>query len=339
MKLHAQITLPLLSAVILVVGLTLWGSRIGHTAEVLALCLVAALLVVAAVGFELSVLRPLRVIRRLMREGNEAPPATESTGELAQFSQHLKQLRDTVQCCEVAIKRESQQRERLDQKLREVEERYVLAVERANDGLWEWDLKTGVVEFSPRWKGMLGYLDANLRHIDDWNRLLHPMDRDGVLMRLYKHLDALTPYFDADYRVLHRDGRYRWVLSRGAVIRHASGKPYRIVVMDNDICARKELEDTLIQAAEGLSSTSGMDFFRALIKNLSDLLGTCDNLVCQCLDDPPTRVRTLAYYTKGTFTDNFEYDLVGTSCGAVIARRESVYVPTGVCNTWPLASR
>jgi GAF domain-containing protein len=91
----------------------------------------------------------------------------------------------------------------------------------------------------------------------------------------------------------------------------------------------------LIEAAEGLSAASGTSFFQALMRSLSSILGTRDNLVCYCVGDPPTRARTLAYYTRGEFTENFEYELAGTSCGAVIDRREIVYCPTGVCDLWP----
>ena len=106
--------------------------------------------------------------------------------------------------------------------------------------------------------------------------------------------------------------------------------------MDNDIHGRKQIEQTLIEAAEALSSVSGADFYRALMRSLSSILGTRDNLVCYCVGDPPTRAQTLAYYSNGEFTDNFEYDLAGTSCGAVIDRKEIVYAPSGVCDIWPL---
>lgn len=230
---------------------------------------------------------------------------------------------------------ESSRRQGLEASLRELEDRYALTVERANDGTWEWEIRSSVTQFSPRWKGMLGYLDSDLASIDDWKRLVHPDDRDAVMTRLENHMEALTPHFEAEYRLRHASGRYQWVHSRGTAIRHASGKPYRVLVMDNDVHARKELEETLIQAAEGLSSVSGMDFFQALMKNLSAILHTRDNLVCYCPDDPPTKARTLAYYSNGEFWENFEYDLAGTSCGAVIERKEIVYCPTGVCDIWP----
>ena len=166
--------------------------------------------------------------------------------------------------------------------------------------------------------------------------MLHPEDRAPVMVALEKHLSGQTQHFDKEYRLRHGDGHFRWIHSRGTAIRHAGGKPYRMVVMDNDIHERKTIEETLIQAAEGLSSVTGEDFYQALMRSLSSILGTRDNLVCYCVGDPPTHARTLAYYSNGKFFDNFEYELAGTSCGAVIDGREIVYAPTGVCDVWPL---
>jgi PAS domain S-box-containing protein len=299
----------------------------------------AVLLVVSAVDIELFLLRPLR----RLKQGVQALAPSSFTGalvargcdELRDLAAGLERLHDRMHDYEVRLAEETSRRQGLESSLRDLEERYAMTVERANDGTWEWDIRSSVTQFSPRWKGMLGYLDVDLASIDDWKRLVHPDDRDDVLTRLDNHVQALTPHFEAEYRLRHASGRFQWVHSRGTAIRHASGKPYRVLVMDNDIHARKELEETLIQAAEGLSSVSGMDFFQALMKNLSSILHTRDNLVCYCPDDPPTKARTLAYYSNGEFWENFEYDLAGTSCGAVIERKEIVYCPTGVCEIWP----
>ena len=241
-----------------------------------------------------------------------------------------------MQDYETRLSQEKTRHQALEQSVRELEDRYALTVERANDGIWEWNLESGAVEFSLRWRGLLGQIDARLAQIDDWQDLLHPEERAVVMRGIENHTKGLTQHFDMEYRLRHGDGRYRWVHSRGTAIRHATGKPYRLVVMDNDIHERKEIEETLIQAAEGLSSVSGDDFYQALMRSLSSILGTRDNLVCYCVGDPPTRARTLAYYSNGKFFENFEYDLAGTSCGAVIDRREIVYAPTGVCDVWPL---
>ena len=323
----------------------LWGAyaaflgQESHVSPGLPLAILAVLLVVSAANVEVFVLRPLRslkhAVQSLARSSFTGATVARGCGELRELAAGLEQLQDRMREYDTRLAEESKRRHDLEISLRELEDRYALTVERANDGTWEWDIQSSVTQFSPRWKGMLGYLDSDLASIDDWQRLVHPDDRDAVMTRLENHLQGLTPHFEAEYRLRHAGGRYRWLHSRGTAIRHASGKPYRVLIMDNDIHERKELEETLIQAAEGLSSVSGMDFFQALMKNLSAILGTRDNLVCYCPDDPPTKACTLAYYANGEFWENFEYDLAGTSCGAVIERKEIVYCPTGVCDIWP----
>lgn len=340
MDLHTRTIAPLLLSIPLIVGAGIAG-WIGKEGLLLVLLGLTALLIALAIWrAEVLFLRPVRSIKQVGAEllrlaGLREANSPEDQG-LDGVAADLSALRDHVKELDARLTNEAGERQKLQHALSEIEERYVLAVERANDGIWEWDLRSEAVQFSARWKGMLGHLGSNIGRLDEWKRLVHPMDLDAVMLRFSNHLEGLTPYLNAEYRVLHGDGRYRWIQSRGTAIRHASGKPYRIVVMDNDVNERKEMEDTLVQAAEGLSSISGEDFYRRLIKSLSAMLGTRDNLICHVVGDPPTKARTLAYYSGGKFWENFEYDLEGTSCGAVIAKKETVYVPTGVCNIWPL---
>ena len=324
----------------------IWGAytiaigETGQLAPAVILGVLAVLLGVTATNMEVFVLRPLRALLRAAQELTHnrfsGPPVSAPPGALRELAAGMNRLRDRMQDYETRLAQEKTRHQALEQSVRELEDRYALTVERANDGIWEWNIESGAVEFSLRWRGLLGQMDARLAQIDDWQDLLHPEERAVVMLGLENHMKGLTQHFDKEYRLRHGDGRYRWVHSRGTAIRHANGKPYRLVVMDNDIHERKEIEETLIQAAEGLSSVSGDDFYQALMRSLSSILGTRDNLVCYCVGDPPTRARTLAYYSNGKFFENFEYDLAGTSCGAVIDRREIVYAPTGVCDVWPL---
>lgn len=292
---------------------------------------------VAAVAAEFRLFRPL------VRLASDARARAGEHGlSRASLSSALQDIRGAVQRlaarldeAETRAARESEARRHIEEELLELRERYVVAVDRAADGAWEWDVKTGRTDFSPRWRAMLGYGDHGPRNHSEWEALVHPEERQAVAMRLQNHLDGLTPAFDAEYRLRGGTGEYRWLYSRGTALRHASRRPYRFVVMDHDIHQRKTLEEALVSAAEGLSGVSGEDFFRRLIQTLSEILGTRDNMVAHCIDDPPTRVRTLAYLSRGKFAEPFEFDLEGTSCGAVIARKQIVYCPTGVCDLWP----
>jgi PAS domain S-box-containing protein len=343
--LRTTLLLPLVLFFLAWGAYTLTGARMAGGGLLLAT--LALLFVVTAANVEVCVLRPLRRLKLAAQDlvrndphagatGSIAAPALlVGAGELRELAYGLEQLRERMQAYEQHFAYEAARRERQERSLRELEERYLLTVERANDGIWEWDLKSGRTEYSLRWKAMLGYIESSMDRIDDWKNIMHPDDRDDVLRRLHDHLEGATPHFDAEYRLRHANGQYRWVSSRGVALRHADGKPYRLVTMDNDVHARRQMEETLVETAEGLASVSGTDFYRALVAKLSSILGTRDNLIAYCLDDPPTRVRTLAYYSRGKFWDNFEFDLCGTSCGAVIDRGEIVYVATGVSDTWP----
>lgn len=301
--------------------------------------LLLLLVVVMATNVEVVLLRPLQALLQSAQDlAQGRPPRTQvdaPSGPMRLLAADLDRLRARMQAYEDKLTEERASRQTLEQSVRELEDRYALTVERANDGIWEWNLKGDAVDCSPRWRAMLGLAEAPTR-IDDWRALLHPDERASVLLSLDNYLKGVTPRFDEQYRLRQGSGHYRWVHSRGTAIRHATGAPYRVIVMDNDIHARKEIENTLIEAAEGLSAVSGTRFFQDLMRSLSSILGTRDNLVCYCVGDPPVRARTLAYYSRGEFTENFEYDLEGTSCGAVIDRREIVYCPTGVCDLWPL---
>jgi PAS domain S-box-containing protein len=301
--------------------------------------LLLLLLGVMATNVEVLVLRPLRnllqMTQSLARSGSPGAPVDAPSGQMRELAAGLNRLRDRMQQYESELSEERSRRKALEQTVRDLEDRYALTVERANDGIWEWNIESSSVDFSLRWKAMLGLAKAPMQGVEDWRALLHPDERAAVLQYLENYLSGTAPRFDEQYRLRQGDGNYRWVHSRGTAIRHASGTPYRLIVMDNDIHARKEIENALIQAAEGLSAVCGESFFQALMRSLSTILDTRDNLVCLCVGDPPVRARTLAYYSRGEFTENFEYDLQGTSCGAVIDRKEIVYCPTGVCELWP----
>jgi len=303
------------------------------------LIVLVALLGVMATNIELVVLRPLRRLRDaalgLAQAPSDSAPVEAPSPAFRELAAGLNRLRDRMQKYEATLAEEQARRKALEHSVRELEDRYSLTVERANDGIWEWNIKTGTAEFSVRWKALIGQMHARLSRIEDWRDLLHPEERASVLLRLDDHIQGRTPHFDEEYRLRGADGGYRWIHSRGTAIRHANGNAYRLIVMDNDIDGRKQLEQTLIEAAEALSSVSGADFYAALMRSLSSILGTRDNLVCYCVGDPPTKAHTLAYYSNGKFWDNFEYDLEGTSCGAVIDRKEIVYAPSGVCEMWP----
>jgi diguanylate cyclase (GGDEF)-like protein/PAS domain S-box-containing protein len=129
---------------------------------------------------------------------------------------------------------------RAEEALRESEERYALAARGANDGLWDWNLLDNVMYLSPRWKVMLGYKEAEIgNRPEDWLDRIHIADRDRVKNEIAAHQRGQTPHFESENRVQHKDGSFRWMLSRGLAVRDASGKALRMAGSQTDITEGK----------------------------------------------------------------------------------------------------
>ncbi len=120
--------------------------------------------------------------------------------------------------------------------LRESEERYALAANGANDGLWDWNLSVNTVYFSARWKRLVGCREDELDGCpEDWFGRIHPDDHERVRNQLAAHLSGERGHFESEHRIRHASGAYRWVLSRGLAVRDSSGTPHRIAGSLTDI--------------------------------------------------------------------------------------------------------
>ncbi len=118
-----------------------------------------------------------------------------------------------------------------------------MAAAGSRDGIWDWDLRSGEVYFSDRWKEMLGYAEEEVApRPETWLDRIHSDDRPGVDADLRAHLDGTDSYFEKEYRILHQDGSYRWVLSRGLAIRDESNRARRIAGSQSDITSAKVID-------------------------------------------------------------------------------------------------
>ncbi|MEW5977431.1 MAG: EAL domain-containing protein [Acidobacteriota bacterium] len=127
--------------------------------------------------------------------------------------------------------------------LRESEERYALAARGANDGLWDWNLRTNSIYFSPRWKSMLGCEESEIGdNPEEWLGRIHPNDIARVRQTISDHLEGRSPHFENEYRMLHQSGSYRWMLSRGLAVRDEDGNPTRMAGSQTDITDGKVVD-------------------------------------------------------------------------------------------------
>ena len=138
---------------------------------------------------------------------------------------------------------EISERKRADTALRESEERLTLAFAGAQEGVWDWNLVTGDVVYSPRWKQMLGYADHEIEpHVSAWERLLHPDDMARA-QEVNESVARGASAYEGEFRLRHKDGHYVQVLSRGYPVRREPGGPVvRIVGTHFDLTERRQAE-------------------------------------------------------------------------------------------------
>ena len=146
----------------------------------------------------------------------------------------------------VGFARDITSRKQMEQQLAASEERWELAISGANDGVWDWDLQSGTLFLSDRWKSMLGYQPEDISNqFSEWETRVHPDDVERVMQEVKHHLDGCSSLFQVEHRVRCKDGRYRWILARGKAVRDADGKATRFLGSHSDIDERVAAETRL----------------------------------------------------------------------------------------------
>ncbi|HXE91702.1 MAG TPA: PAS domain S-box protein [Terriglobales bacterium] len=138
------------------------------------------------------------------------------------------------------------ERERAQQAFRESEARLRLSAEAANVGLWDWDLLTNQVVYSPQWKSQIGYAEDEISDsFQEWETRVHPDDLEPTLQKVRAFLANPQGKHEAEFRFRHKDGSYRWIYTQADVLRDTRGKPVRMLGCHLDITERKRAEQKM----------------------------------------------------------------------------------------------
>ncbi len=154
----------------------------------------------------------------------------------------------------VGLNRDITADKKLQSALELAEQRWQLALESTNDGVWDWDMSTATLFHDEQWARMLGYEVGTVStDFESWRRLVHTADLASCEAVARDHFEGRTAFYQHEHRMLAKSGEWRWILDRGKVVtRSPDGRPLRMVGTHTDITARKELEERL-RRTEALS--------------------------------------------------------------------------------------
>jgi PAS domain S-box-containing protein len=135
------------------------------------------------------------------------------------------------------------------QALQESEFRWRFALEGAGDSVWDWNIETDQVDFSPRWKQMMGYAANEFGNSSGaWSKHVHPKDKTHAIAERQALVAGRIPVLVSEYRMRCKDGSWRWILSRGIVMsRDGAGRALRAIGTHADITDRKQAEQAQVQ--------------------------------------------------------------------------------------------
>ncbi|WMW24628.1 ATP-binding protein [Methanolobus sediminis] len=186
----------------------------------------------------------------------------------------------------LAVVRDIAARLDMESRLAKTKQVMELAMEGADLGMWDWNLRTDEVMYNERWAEMIGYDVKNIeKNIESWKKLIHPDDLEIVNDTIHDHINRETPFFEAEFRMKNSKDRWQWILARGKVTEWDKNKePFRFTGTTMDLNERKKVEEELRHSNEL------KDLFTDIMRH--DLLNPAGNIrgfsevLCEMEDDP-----------------------------------------------------
>ncbi len=178
-----------------------------------------------------------------------------------------------------------QKRKKAEQALQRSEERWQFALEGARDGMWDWNVATNEIFFSPLYKGILGFTDDEFgNYFDEWVKRIHLDDKELVHDKLNRYLKQEIPTYENEYRLLCKDGSYKSILARGKIISWSTDKkPLRMIGTHTDITGLKKAEEKLINNAARFERWKESNFIGIVQSNEKGDIVDANNMLLDML--------------------------------------------------------
>ena len=245
------------------------------------------------------------------------------------FSTSIPWSSSEVLSLQASLQQAHERLSRAVKQLNDSELRWLFAVEGSRNGIWDWDISTGEVFLSDRWKEMIGYAPDELAGVfQTWETRLHPDDKQIVLDALQEYVSGKSKEFESVHRLRHRDGHYVWVLDRGMLVDwDPQGRPTRMIgihmdvsesaknhaaiteLVDQSVVGRKMLPDVfMVRLSQFLTQGNSSGQWGALLLVEVDRLGLVATLHSHELERLLTQIaaRLSSYFTENITVGRLE---------------------------------
>lgn len=212
--------------------------------------------------------------------------------------------------------RDITQRQRAEEALRQSEEKFRRIVEQANDVIYLLTPEGKFAYVSPNVTAVAGFTPAEMEG-QDFSPYVHPDDLQRCVEALQSVMHSGDRVFNLEFRSPHKAGHWTWQCANLSLFQDANDQPMLLGVT-RDISDRKRREESLRLIVEGTATHTGDAFFQSCAQYVASVLNVMGAWIGEFANDDKTRVRTLAAWGDGQLLDNFEFDLQGTPCEAVL---------------------
>jgi PAS domain S-box-containing protein len=187
----------------------------------------------------------------------------EGPSEIAAVAERFNEMLDVRH-------RAEEERARAEAAHAESERRLRLAVDASHIGLWDWQLPSGRIYFSPEWKRQLGYAEDELpNEFEEWRRRIHPDDLPQALARLEAYIAHPVGDYQSELRLQHRDGSWRWIWARARLLRDADGRSTRMIGCHIDVTDRRRGEEEQARLQRELRQSAVLSAMGTLVAGVA----------------------------------------------------------------------